>query len=162
MKLLFDQNLSFKLCLRLKDLFPNSQQVRSLGMSNSDDKAIWQHSVANDFIIVTQDSDFADMAALLGSPPKVLWLRCGNQPTLRLKDSYASNLKLLKLLSTMRRRRALRYIEWHWIVYPHDSSSTSRSHSMQVHLILSPGASTPPAKSHNSSALQYSLRSMRR
>jgi predicted nuclease of predicted toxin-antitoxin system len=30
---------------------------------------------------VTHDSDFADLAALLGSPPKVIWLRCGNQTT---------------------------------------------------------------------------------
>jgi predicted nuclease of predicted toxin-antitoxin system len=81
MKLLFDQNLSFKLCVRLKDIFPNSSQVRLLGMSDSDDRKIWQHSAGNDFIIVSQDSDFADMAALLGPPPKVLWLRCGNQPT---------------------------------------------------------------------------------
>ena len=80
MKLLFNQNLSFKLCLRLKDIFPNSQQVRLLGMSDSDDRVIWLHSATNDFV-VTQDSDFADMAAVLGPPPKVLWLRCGNQPT---------------------------------------------------------------------------------
>ena len=32
-------------------------------------------------MLVTQDSDFADMAALYGPPPKVIWLRCGNQPT---------------------------------------------------------------------------------
>lgn len=81
MKLLFDQNLSFKLCIRLKDLFPNSQQVRLLGMSESDDRDIWRHCGTNEFIVVTQDSDFADMAAVLGPPPKVLWLRCGNQPT---------------------------------------------------------------------------------
>jgi predicted nuclease of predicted toxin-antitoxin system len=31
--------------------------------------------------IVTQDSDFAGYAALYGPPPKVIWLRCGNQPT---------------------------------------------------------------------------------
>ena len=28
------------------------------------------------------DADFAEMAALFGPPPKVIWLRCGNQPTL--------------------------------------------------------------------------------
>ena len=81
MKLLLDQNLSFKLCLRLQDLFPNSDQARLLGMAEATDRDIWQHAAANDFIIVTQDSDFADMAALLGPPPKVLWLRCGNQST---------------------------------------------------------------------------------
>jgi predicted nuclease of predicted toxin-antitoxin system len=30
---------------------------------------------------VSQDADFVDMATLYGSPPKVIWLRWGNQPT---------------------------------------------------------------------------------
>jgi predicted nuclease of predicted toxin-antitoxin system len=30
---------------------------------------------------VSLDADFAEMASLLGPPPKVIWLRCGNQPT---------------------------------------------------------------------------------
>ena len=81
MKLLFDQNLSFKLCPALADLFPGSSQVRLLGLAEADDTAVWQHAKANAFVLVTQDSDFADMAALYGPPPKVIWLRCGNQPT---------------------------------------------------------------------------------
>jgi len=81
MKLLFDQNLSFKLCGQLADLFPDSNQVLPLGLAQADDSAIWQFARANNFIIVTQDADFADMAALYGPPPKVIWLRCGNQPS---------------------------------------------------------------------------------
>jgi len=30
---------------------------------------------------VSHDVDFADLAAVLGSPPKVIWLRCGNRRT---------------------------------------------------------------------------------
>ena len=81
MKLLFDQNLSFKLCARLEDLFPGSSQVRLLGLAEADDRVLWQHAKANGFILVSQDSDFADMAGLYGLPPKIIWLRCGNQPT---------------------------------------------------------------------------------
>lgn len=81
MKLLFDQNLSFKLCRQLVDIFPDSQQVRLLSMEESDDGAIWDYAKANGFILVSQDVDFADMATLYGPPPKVIWLRCGNQPT---------------------------------------------------------------------------------
>jgi predicted nuclease of predicted toxin-antitoxin system len=81
MKLLFDQNLSFKLCRQLIDVFPGSNQVHLLGMAEADDRDIWRHAKANDFIIVSQDADFADMATLYGPPPKVIWLRCGNQPT---------------------------------------------------------------------------------
>jgi predicted nuclease of predicted toxin-antitoxin system len=81
MKLLFDQNLSFKLCQRLADLFPDSRQVRLLGLAEADDHALWHYAQANGFTLVSQDSDFADMATLFGPPPKVIWLRCGNQPT---------------------------------------------------------------------------------
>ncbi|HEV2435615.1 MAG TPA: DUF5615 family PIN-like protein [Verrucomicrobiae bacterium] len=79
MKLLFDQNLSFKLCDRLADLFSDSNQVRRAGLEKADDRTIWEFAKTNGFTIVSQDSDFADMAALYGSPPKVIWLRCGNQ-----------------------------------------------------------------------------------
>jgi predicted nuclease of predicted toxin-antitoxin system len=81
MKLLFDQNLSFKLCRQLDDLFPNSQQVRLAGLDEAQDRAIWEFAAANSFVLVTLDADFAELAALRGPPPKVIWLRCGNQPT---------------------------------------------------------------------------------
>lgn len=81
MKLLFDQNLSYKLCAKLLDLFSGSEQARQIGLDRADDRTIWQYAVANGFTIVTQDSDFADFSGLYGSPPKVIWLRCGNQPT---------------------------------------------------------------------------------
>lgn len=81
MKLWFDQNLSFKLCRQLFDVFPGSNQVRAIGLAQADDREIWQYAKANDFILVSQDADFADMAMIYGPPPKVIWLRCGNQPT---------------------------------------------------------------------------------
>ncbi len=81
MKLLFDQNLSFKLCQTIADLFPDSAHVRLLGLSDVDDQVLWEFAKANRFAIVTQDADFAELAALRGSPPKVIWLRAGNQST---------------------------------------------------------------------------------
>jgi predicted nuclease of predicted toxin-antitoxin system len=81
MKLLFDQNLSFKLCQTVADLFPESNHVRILGLSEVGDRILWDYAKANGFTIVSQDVDFAEMAAVLGSPPKVIWLRAGNQST---------------------------------------------------------------------------------
>ena len=81
MKLLFDQNLSFKLCRQLDDLFPGSSQVRLLGLERADDRRIWDYAKANGFALVTLDADFVEMAGLLGPPPKVIRLRCGNQTT---------------------------------------------------------------------------------
>jgi predicted nuclease of predicted toxin-antitoxin system len=81
MKLLFDENLSFKLCRQLNDLFPGSSQVRLLGLERADDRTIWNYAKANDFVLITLDADFVEMAGLLGPPPKIIRLRCGNQPT---------------------------------------------------------------------------------
>ena len=81
MKLLFDQNLSFKLCRQLIDIFPGSSQVSLLGLAAADDSVIWHHAATNGYTLVSLDADFAEMAALAGPPPKVIWLRRGNQPT---------------------------------------------------------------------------------
>jgi len=77
MKLLFDQNLSFKLCRTLSDLFPGSTQVRLVGLADATDRAVWDFAKINGFTLASLDSDFAEMVALLGPPPKVIWLRCG-------------------------------------------------------------------------------------
>lgn len=81
MKLLFDQNLSYKLCSMLADMFPDSHQVRLLGLDQADDRILWERAKVEGWTLVSQDADFADMAALYGPPPKVIWPRCGNQPT---------------------------------------------------------------------------------
>jgi predicted nuclease of predicted toxin-antitoxin system len=95
-KLLFDQNLSFRLCRELDDLFPGSSQVRNLGLETVNDRTLWNYARNNGYVLVSLDADFADMAALLGPPPKVIWLRCGNQPTngvAQLIRRYADNIK---------------------------------------------------------------------
>ncbi len=44
MKLLFDQNLSFKLAARLADIFAGSDQVRNCGLDQASDAVIWEHA----------------------------------------------------------------------------------------------------------------------
>ncbi|GAP97464.1 DUF5615 family PIN-like protein [Leptolyngbya sp. NIES-2104] len=81
MKLLFDQNLSRKLVFRLADIFPDSSHVQSHSLQERTDTEIWEFAKVNGFCIVTQDADFGERSRLYGSPPKVVWLRCGNAPT---------------------------------------------------------------------------------
>ncbi|MBC6422728.1 MAG: DUF5615 family PIN-like protein [Hormoscilla sp. SP5CHS1] len=78
MKLLFDQNLSRRLVVRLADIFPGASHVQFHGLAEASDSEIWEFARLHDFCIVTQDVDFAERSRLYGSPPKVLWLRCGN------------------------------------------------------------------------------------
>ena len=86
MKLLLDQNLSFKLVAALHDVFPGSNHVRPLGLDAADDRTIWDYAARNGFTLVTLDGDFAELSALRGSPPKVVWLRCGNHPTSMMRE----------------------------------------------------------------------------
>lgn len=86
MKLLFDENLSRKLVRSLADIFPESSHIQFHGLAKKSDTEIWAFARQNNFCIVTQDADFADRSRLYGSPPKVLWLRCGNQPTREIEN----------------------------------------------------------------------------
>ncbi len=66
---------------RLADIFPDSSHVQFHKLAEKTDTEIWDFARANDFCILTQDADFAERSRLYGSPPKVVWLRCGNAPT---------------------------------------------------------------------------------
>ncbi len=90
MKLLFDQNLSRKLVIRLADIYPTSSHVQFHDLEENTDTDIWEFATANDFCIVTQDADFAERSRLYGSPPKVVWLRCGNAPTRQVETLLRS------------------------------------------------------------------------
>ena len=98
MKLLFDQNLSFKLCRQLADCFPESNQVRLLGLDRADDVAVWQYAAESGFALMTLVVDFAEMAALRGPPPKVIWLRCGNQRTATIEALLRRHVKAIDAL----------------------------------------------------------------
>jgi predicted nuclease of predicted toxin-antitoxin system len=93
MKLLFDHNLSHKLVRRLADIFPDSTQTRLLNFSTADDSIIWQHAKENGFVVVTLDKDFADLALQRGTPPKIIWLRCGNSPVAEVERLLRANFK---------------------------------------------------------------------
>lgn len=81
MKLLLDQNLSRRLVDHLQVDFPGSTHVASIGLDTSTDREIWEFAGAGDFVVTSKDSDFRQLAFLLGAPPKVVWLRVGNTST---------------------------------------------------------------------------------
>ena len=49
-----------------------------IGLDKSSDIELWEYARANEFIIVTKDSDFEELSIKLGSPPKVIWIKSGN------------------------------------------------------------------------------------
>jgi predicted nuclease of predicted toxin-antitoxin system len=100
LKLFFDQNLSRKLVNKLADIYPDSSHVQFHELAEETDTDIWKFAKANNFCIVTQDADFAERSRLYGSPPKVVWLRCGNVPTSQVETLLrAGVVSIQKLLS---------------------------------------------------------------
>jgi len=81
MKLLFDANLSHKLATALADIFPGSCHVRNADLKKQSDQTVWNYAKTRGLTIVTLDQDFYDLSCYYGPPPKVIWIRMGNQPT---------------------------------------------------------------------------------
>ena len=88
MKLLPDQNLSHHLIARLADAYPDAQHVRHVGLASATDDTVWRFAAANGFTIVSKDSDFHQRSPTLGPPPKVVWLRIGNAPTIEIEELF--------------------------------------------------------------------------
>ncbi len=91
MRLLFDQNISFRIIKKIDDIFPESEQTKRIGLDKTSDLDIWKHAKRNNFCIVTFDSDFIDISVLNGSPPKIIWLRTGNTSTNSIADILKKN-----------------------------------------------------------------------
>jgi predicted nuclease of predicted toxin-antitoxin system len=68
-KLLFDQNISYRILGQLSEIFSESCQVRMAGLENESDLSIWQYAKDKGFTIVTFDADFYDITLLRGCPP---------------------------------------------------------------------------------------------
>ncbi len=81
MRLLFDQNISFRIIAKIKLNFPEAKQVRELGIENYSDLEIWKFAKEKEYTIVTFDGDFYDLSNFKGFPPKIIWLRFGNTKT---------------------------------------------------------------------------------
>jgi predicted nuclease of predicted toxin-antitoxin system len=93
-KLLLDENLSDRIIFLIVDLYPESQHIKTLGLTNTDDGIIWEYAKINDFVIISKDADFHQRSLLYGHPPKFIYLRIGNSPTSKivkiLRDNFGT------------------------------------------------------------------------
>jgi predicted nuclease of predicted toxin-antitoxin system len=94
MKLLFDQNISFRVVRKIIQDFPLAISVWDVGLYEEDDIPIWKYTKENEYTIVTKDNDFDNMYGLWGHPSKIIMIRTGN----------VSNVDLAKLLISRKDR----------------------------------------------------------
>lgn len=80
-RLLYDENLSYRLVKLLAELFPESAHIDDVGLHGCPDDDVWNYARQQGFVLVSKDNDFRQLSFLRGAPPKVVWLRIGNAPT---------------------------------------------------------------------------------
>ena len=96
LRLLFDENISYRIVKKLGALYPGSEQVKRLGLLAYKDGLIWEYARQNSFTIVTHDEDYEQLSTLRGIPPKVIWLRTGNITTEDLADLLVKHIEPIK------------------------------------------------------------------
>jgi predicted nuclease of predicted toxin-antitoxin system len=100
MRLLFDQNISYRITKILSKSFPEVKHVSHVGLEDATDTEIWEFARSNDFSIVTFDSDYYDLSIIKGCPPKIIWLRTGNTATKEIAEKLEAEIDLIKLFLT--------------------------------------------------------------
>jgi|SRR6056297_322069 len=84
MRLLFDQNISHRILKLIPQKYYYATSVKAEDMINASDLEIWKFAQLNNYMIISQDSDFNDLNLLYGFPPKIIWIRTGNLSTIVL------------------------------------------------------------------------------
>jgi predicted nuclease of predicted toxin-antitoxin system len=81
MRLLFDQNISYRIVSKLINYFPDCKHISHVGLKDCEDLDIWAYALNQNYVIITFDSDFYDLSLINGCPPKIIWIRTGNLTT---------------------------------------------------------------------------------
>lgn len=95
MKLLLDENISYKLVKKLSNDFPDIIHVKSVTLTSINDTVIFKYAKNNDFAIVTFDEDYFTLSLLNGFPPKIIWLRTGNISTANVEALLKSKRNII-------------------------------------------------------------------
>ena len=95
MKLWIDAQLSPLLAKWITENFVTIEAiaVRDLGLRDAEDQVIFFSAREANATVMTKDSDFLELQKRLGTPPKIIWVTCGNTSNERLKEILAANLR---------------------------------------------------------------------
>ena len=102
MKIIIDAQLSPNLATWITQNFDiEAYSVKYLGLRDATDETIFAEARKQNAIVLTKDEDFLNLVTQKGSPPKIIWLTCGNTSNQRMKEVLSQNLATaLVLLQT--------------------------------------------------------------
>lgn len=78
MRFLVDAQLPPALAAALKEHGHTAEHVTDIGPGDAPDRELWNYALEHDAVIVTKDEDFANMFAMGGEAPAVVWVRLPN------------------------------------------------------------------------------------
>jgi predicted nuclease of predicted toxin-antitoxin system len=74
MRLLLDENVSWRLATYLRPHFEAVLHVRDIGLDESPDTSIWRYARQHGYDLLTKDDDFVRLVLAEGFPPRVVTL----------------------------------------------------------------------------------------
>lgn len=75
---LIDANLPVALARAIAALGHAAVHVTDIGANDRDDLGIWDLAIARNEVVITKDSDFADIVVMSETRQAVVWLQIGN------------------------------------------------------------------------------------
>jgi predicted nuclease of predicted toxin-antitoxin system len=95
-----DAQLSPDLALWMTERFGiQTSHIQDLGLRNAKDSTIYQAARQAKAVVMTKDSDFAELLEHRGPPPQVIWITCGNTSNTHIKNVLEKSLPMaLKVL----------------------------------------------------------------
>lgn len=93
MTIWLDNHLSTALATWITDTFGKScVPARELGLAHASDLEIFNRAREAGALLISKDSDFAELVLRLGPPPSLIWLTCGNTSDRALRVLLATRL----------------------------------------------------------------------
>ncbi len=102
MRIIIDAQLSPHLAVWISQQFGiEAFSVKFLGLRDAEDITIFEKARELEAIVITKDDDFVRLINQKGSPPKIIWVTCGNTSNERMKQILVQHLQnALTLLET--------------------------------------------------------------
>lgn len=100
MKLWIDAQLSPAIAAWINRTFDDieAKSVCSLGLRDATDHKIFEEANKADVVLMSKDDDFIQLIEQKGTPPKLIWITCGNTSNARMREILSTTLLKAKEL----------------------------------------------------------------
>jgi predicted nuclease of predicted toxin-antitoxin system len=92
MRLLLDENISWRLVSYLRSHCAVVLHVRDTQLNNSPDTSIWRYAKQHGYDVITKDEDFLRLVLAEGFPPRVVAVQNAQVPVAKLAEFMLARL----------------------------------------------------------------------